>query len=245
MTILEELIQSIKGDAPIRQVIVSTHSTVVCSRGCGLATTQLSTKPHGEEFIRDAGSLHFKSAKELAQYALSANPLEASIGLAAINSMLEINQKELQPMDAVDLAIKLAVGKRIVFVGHFPYIPKVSRVATECRVLELNPVEGEYSPERAKDFLPQAEFVILTAVTIITHALEYYLSLCSPKTIVMLSGPSTPLSQLLFNYPINILTGLIIEDEAQVVRAVSQGANIRQMRGIRKVTISKKEAIRS
>ena len=91
MKILSTLISSIKKDAPVREVIISTHSTLVCSHHCGISSTLFSTKPHGEEVIRDAGFLHQKTAKELANYALSENTLESSIGLAAINSIIEID----------------------------------------------------------------------------------------------------------------------------------------------------------
>lgn len=239
MPILEQLIHSIQRDAPVRQVIVSTHSTLVCSRGCGLAATQLSSKPHGEDAIRDAGQLHLKSVKELAIYALSDNPLEASIGLAAINSMINVDHTFLKPLDAVDLAIKLATGKRVIFVGHFPFIPKIRTVANDCKVIELNPNEGEFGPACAGDLLPKAEVVVITAATLITHALEVYLAFCNPKATVMLSGPSTPLSPQMFEHPIDILSGIIVEDEEKVIQAVSQGANIKQMWGIRKLSMFK------
>jgi uncharacterized protein len=239
MTILEELIQSIKDDAPVREVIVSTHSTLVCSRGCGLAATQLSTKPHGEEVIQDAGSLHLKSGKELAGYALSDKPLEASIGLAAINSLLEVDQKALQPLDAGALAVKLSIGKKVTIAGHFPFNPKIIEAAEECWVLELNPTKGEYSTDHAGEFIPRSDLVLLTAATLITHALEDYLALCQPKAMVMLSGPSTPLSPLLFEHHIDILSGVIVEDEKKVIQAVSQGANLRQMQGIKKIALAK------
>ena len=194
MTILEELIQSIQGDAPVRQVIISTHSTLVCSRSCGLAATQLSTKSHGEEVIRDAGSLHLKSAKKLAGYALSDNALEASIGLAAINSLLETDSASLQALDAGSLAVSLATGKKVTIAGHFPFNSRIKEAAEKCWVLEVNPSEGEYSIDHAGEFIPQSDVVLLTAATLITHALEDYLALCQPQVITMLSGPSTPLS---------------------------------------------------
>jgi uncharacterized protein (DUF4213/DUF364 family) len=239
MTIIEELIQSIQGDAPVREVIVSTHSTLVCSRGCGLTATQLSTKPHGEEVIRDAGSLHLKSGKDLAGYALSDNPLEASIGLAAINSLLEFDRKALQPLDAGEMAVKLSIGKKVTIVGHFPFNSRIKEAAEKCWVLELNPSEGEYSNDHAGEFIPQSDLVLLTAATLITHSIEDYLAFYRPQALVMLSGPSTPLSPLLFEHHIDILSGVMVEDEKKVIQAVSQGANLRQMQGIKKITLAK------
>jgi uncharacterized protein (DUF4213/DUF364 family) len=84
--LLEDLLASLPDDhTPVRSVTVGAHWTAVCSRHCGLATTIIGDKPHDHTtVVHDAGRLHLKSARELAEYARSENPLEAGIGLAAI-----------------------------------------------------------------------------------------------------------------------------------------------------------------
>ncbi len=239
MNILKTLISSIGKDEPVREVIISTHSTLVASHHCGIASTMISIKPHGEEVIRDAGLLHLKTAKELTKYALSENPLEASIGLAAINSIIEINSDLLIPLDASLLVTNLSIRKNVTFVGHFPFIPRVKEVASRCWVLELDPVAGEYTTEKAKEFIPQSDLVAISASTIINHSLEDLLALCKKDAIVMLIGPSTPLNSLLFEFNIGILSGIVVEDESQVIKAVSQGAIFRQMQGVKKMVMIK------
>ena len=239
MKILRTLISSIEKDAPVQEVIVSTHSTLVCSQRCGISSTILSTKPHGEEVIRDAGFLHLKTAKELANYALSENPLEASIGLAAINSIIEIDPDMAIPMDASLLATRLSIGKNVTVVGHFPFIPKVKEAASHCWVFEQNPIPGEYSAENTKDIIPQSDLIAISASTLINHTLENLLALCRKDAIVMLIGPSTTLSPLLFEFNIGILSGILVEDERQVLNAISQGAIFRQMQGVKRMVMIK------
>ncbi len=55
----------------------------------------------------------------------------------------------------------------------------------------------------------------------------------------MLLGPSTPLSPLLFDYGIRLLSGALVEEIEPVLAAVSQGANFRQVHhaGVRLVTL--------
>ncbi|MBM3123546.1 MAG: hypothetical protein FJZ87_00565, partial [Chloroflexi bacterium] len=89
MEILTALLNSIKNDAPVRSVLIGLHWTVVCSRGCGMAATLAPHESHGHARVREAGRLQRSSARELAEYALSGDTLEASIGVAAINSLLE------------------------------------------------------------------------------------------------------------------------------------------------------------
>jgi uncharacterized protein len=239
MKILDTLISSIKKDAPVRDVIISTHSTLVSSQRCGISSTMFSTKPHGEEMIRDAGFLHLKTAKELANFAVSENPLEASIGLAAINSIIEIDQGLAIPMDASLLASKLSKDKNVTIVGHFPFIPKIREVASHCWVLEMNPTPGELSTENTKDMIPKSDLIVIRASTLINHTLENLLGLCRKNAIVMLIGPSTPLSPLLFEFKIGILSGILVEDEKQVIKAVSQGAIFKQIQGVKRMVMIK------
>jgi len=237
--ILRTLISSIEKDTPVREVIVSTHSTLVCSHHCGISSTILSTKPHGEEVIRDAGLLHLKTAKELANYAVSENPLEASIGLAAINSIIETNPNLLIPLDASMLATKLSMGKNVAIVGHFPFIPKVKEAASHCWVLEQNPISGEYPTENAKEIISQSDLIAISASTLINHTLEDLLEFSRKDAIVMLIGPSTPLSPLLFEFNIDVLSGIVVEDETKVIKAISQGAIFRQMQGVKRMVMIK------
>jgi uncharacterized protein (DUF4213/DUF364 family) len=54
-------------------------------------------------------------------------------------------------------------------------------------------------------------------------------------------GPSTPLSPILFDYGVDILSGSVVENLDAVLQAVSQGANFRQVhqQGVRLVTMQK------
>jgi uncharacterized protein (DUF4213/DUF364 family) len=237
MNILEDLLSSIHQDSAVREVIVSTHSTVVCSLRCGMSATTLSTKPHGEEFIHDAGQLHLKSVKELAQLALSENPLEASVGVAAINSIIDIHEDQTRPLDAADMLKKLSQNKNVVIVGHFPFIPQIKATAKNLWVLEQNPDENEHDAGSAKRFVPQADILAITGATLINHTLEGLLSLRKRDAIVMVIGPSTPLSTVMFEHGIDVASGILVKDEGEVVRAVSQGAIFKQMKGIQRLVM--------
>ena len=60
MTILNELLDSIQHDAPVREVLVGAHWTCVCSRYGGLASTLTGSFPHGHFSVRGDGRLHEK-----------------------------------------------------------------------------------------------------------------------------------------------------------------------------------------
>ncbi|MBN1221421.1 MAG: hypothetical protein JXM69_21030 [Anaerolineae bacterium] len=56
---------------------------------------------------------------------------------------------------------------------------------------------------------------------------------------VLLLGPGTPLSPILFGYGVNFLSGVVVKKNDTVLQTVGQGANFRQLhqQGIRLVTM--------
>lgn len=236
MSLLDELVTSMSVDATVRSVLVGAHWTVVCSLHCGLASTLLGQKLHGEEKVRDVGHLHLKSALELAEFARSDNPLEASIGVAALNSLIEMDERQSVQVNAGEVLLERGRGKSIALVGHFPFIPKLRLVAEQLWVIEQHPGMNEFPAERAEDLIPQADIVALTGSALINHTLEELMQSCRPDALVMVLGPSTPLSPVLFERGADIISGARVVNEDAVLRTVSQGACFQQVEGVKLLT---------
>jgi uncharacterized protein (DUF4213/DUF364 family) len=239
MQILEDLLSYIHDDAPVRSILVGAHWTVVCSRNCGMAATMITSAPHAHAAVRDAGHLHAKSARQLAEYALSENILEASIGMAAINSLLDIDESRAIEINAVDVLAKQGKLKNVALVGHFPFIPRLRAAVNNLWVIEQHPVEGDYPAEAAGSLIPQAQVVAITSSALINHTLDGLLAICQPGVLVMMLGPSTPLSEVLFNHGVSLLAGSKIIDEQAVIRTVGQGATFQQVEGARLLTLGR------
>ena len=237
MSILDDLLNNVNINTPVRSVLVGVHWTVVCSRHCGMASTTMSSHPHGHIQVRDVGCLHLKSARELAELAYSVEPLEASIGVAAINSMLDVNKSLAVEINASEVLLSRGRGKNVALVGHFPFIQQLRSVAGQLWVIEQHPTEDEYPPEAAANLIPEADIVAITSSTFVNHTLDGLLSLCQSQATVMLLGPSTPLSPILFDYGVNILSGARVIDEGAVLRTVGQGASFRQVEGVKLLTL--------
>jgi uncharacterized protein len=244
MALLNNLLDSLNGDAPVRSVLVGVHWTVVCSHHCGLASTLLGDQPHGHEKVREVGSLHHKNARELAEFAKSDNLLEASIGVATINSLLDVDIDQAVEVNAGQVLADRGSGKNIALVGHFPFIPRLRQVASQLWVIEQRPAEGEHPVEAAADLIPQAEIVALTGSAIINHTLDNLLELCHPDALVMVLGPSTPLSPILFDYGVRILSGARVVNETDALRTISQGATFQQVQGVKLLTYVNSKEIR-
>jgi uncharacterized protein (DUF4213/DUF364 family) len=239
MSILDDLLARLPDDASVRSVLVGAHWTVVCSRNCGLASTITGDKPHAHEHVRDVGRLHLKSARELAEYARSDNPLEASLGMATINSLLEVDERNAVEINAGEVLADQGRGKNVALVGHFPFIPKLREQVGQLWVIEQRPSEGEYPAKAAPDLIPQANVVAITGTALINHTLDDLLALCRPDAQVLVLGPSTPPSPVLFEHGATIISGARVVDEAAVMRTVSQGATFQQVEGVRLLTLQR------
>jgi uncharacterized protein (DUF4213/DUF364 family) len=235
--ILDALLAHLPEDAPVRQVLVGLHWTVVCSRGCGMAASLVSEHAHGHVQVHEVGRLHERSALELAGLVHSTELLEASIGVAAINSLLPVDVSAGREINAAEVLLERGSGKKVALVGHFHFIEQLRQAAGELWVIEKRPIEGEYPEEAAADLLPKADVVAITGSALVNHTLDGLLAACRPAATVMVLGPSTPLSPILFNYGVDIISGTVVEDEAAVLRTVGQGASFRQVEGVRLLTL--------
>jgi hypothetical protein len=130
-------------------------------------------------------------------------------------------------------------GKKIAVVGHFPFIPALREVASELWVIEQSPSTGEHPAEAAGTLLPRAQVVALTASALINQTMDRLLSLCDPNALVMVLGPSTPLSPAWFERGVELLSGSRVVDEQDVLRTVSQGATFQQVEGVKRVTLER------
>jgi uncharacterized protein (DUF4213/DUF364 family) len=236
MNIIDTLIASLPDNIPVRSVLVGAHWTVVCSRRCGMAATLMSSHAHGHKQVRDVGRLHKKSVRELAELARSDELMEASIGVAAINSLLDMDEALAVEINASEVLTSRGRGKNVALVGHFPFIPQLRESAGQLWVIEQNPSEDEYPAEAAEDLIPRADIVAITSSSLVNHTLDGLLALCPPQATVMLLGPSTPLSPILFERGATIISGTRVVDEAAVLRTVGQGAAFRQVEGAKLLT---------
>jgi uncharacterized protein (DUF4213/DUF364 family) len=188
--------------------------------------------------VRNAGSLTGLSALELAQYARSDNVLEASIGMAAINSLIDIDEARCVEENALDVLARKGRGKNIALIGRFTWIPKLRTVARTLWVIEQSPRAGELPAEAAEEVLPQADVVGITGTSFVNHSIEKLLGL-SKKAFVVMIGPTSPLSPVLFDLGVDVIAGVKVIEPEKTIRTISEGAIFSQMAGVRLVTMAK------
>jgi uncharacterized protein (DUF4213/DUF364 family) len=245
VTITDDLLAELKTDAPVRQVVVGAFWTAVVLESNPIRAGLGSTL-HGEHHdegppVREPGRLRERSGRELAELLRSPQILEASVGMAALNALLDVDESSCVDLNAEDLIVERGAGKRVAIVGHFPFVDRVRQVARESWVLELRPRPGDLAAGQAVDVLPQADVVALTGTSLLNHTFDDLVALCRPEAFVVLLGASAPLSPVLLERGVDAVSGTKVVDVAAAVRAVSEGATFRQIPGKRLLTMARRD----
>jgi uncharacterized protein (DUF4213/DUF364 family) len=240
MKIIDDILSNLDCEAPVMDIRQGPFQTAVITRNCGLASTPHDPGPHHDRTpVKEAGLLLEKDTRALALMANSLSPMESAIGMATINSLIEVDEKRCTELNAGDLLVRNGEGKKIAIIGHFPFVPRLRKVAEELWVIEKNPQEGDLGERESERYLPQAEVVGITGTAFTNHTIEHLLELCAPRVYAVILGGTTPLSTVLFDYGINAVSGTKVVDSEMVLRCVSQGATFRQISGIELLTMRK------
>lgn len=228
--IIQDLVSTLNLDAQVTDVRVGLFHTAVVTRNCGLAATlprdALKQQP---PMVSEPGQLVGKSAGELVGMAFSERIVEAAVGIATINSLLEINEHACQEVNARELIADKGRDKDIAIIGHFPFIPYLRTLARSLWVIEKNPQDGDLPEDDVEHCLPQADVLAITGTAFTNHTIQHLLDLRKKNAFVIVLGDSAPLSPVLFDYGIDAVSGTKVVDANAALRSVSEGANYRQI----------------
>ena len=247
MKILDALLETLS-DTPVREVRVGLFWTAVVVEEdgglrCGLASTMRGGDHHhtGQRAVEEAGRLREQGSLALARLVHSDSPPEVSIGMAAINATLPPCAGDESDANAEVILAQHGAGKHVALVGHFPFVARLRERVGRLSVLEQRPKGDDLPAEMAPEVIPQADMLAITSLTLLNRTFDGLMALCSPQTLVLLLGPTTPLSPVLFDHGVDILSGSAVEDIPSVLRGVSEGADFRQLhrQGVRLVTLQR------
>ena len=240
MQLLEELINSLKRDLPVTAGVVGSHLIAVASRRLGLAA-HLPRVEGGKPVpsARVKFTLVGRSARDLAKWLMGDEWLMAGIGMASLNSLLEIDHDKFHEINAKHIIADRAAGKNLMVVGRFPFVNTIRSTVRNLWVMEKQPGAECISEEEGYRLLPEADVVAITGSSLINHTFERIMSHCRSGSFKIMLGPSTPLSPVLFDYGLDAIGGALVEVVNTVLAEVEQGASFRTLKGVRAVVMTK------
>lgn len=234
MTIIDELLATLP-DGSVQNICLGKHSVAVVveteqGRQCGLASRLRERNGYnGDSLAQDKMRLQGRGALELAKWVNLPDPTQTAIGMAAVNALLRPQTASWTEVNAEEIIARNGAQKHVVVVGHFPFVHRLRRRVGQLSVLELHPQAGDLPASAAGQVIPEADVVAITGTTLLNRTFEGLLKLCHPEAIVLMLGPTTPLSPVMFKHGVKYLCGSLVENERGVLDAVRQGYSFKQV----------------
>ena len=239
MKLLERLISDIE-ELDVEEVIIGVHSVLVKTRNmCGIAST-IKYCGHGIN-VDKAGSLEDLNLKELAEYALSDNLLESSIGMAAINCGLSKTVGKYRVVNAKKVIREKGKNKVLGIIGHFPFLDEQKDHFKTCYIFEKQPKPGDLKESDIPVFLPKVDVAAITGTSITNHTFDAIRESLPKESYNIILGPSTPLSPILFEYGMDMVSGTRVTDYDIAKKYVLQATPTRYLRGIEMISLFKED----
>ncbi|MCI8283816.1 MAG: DUF364 domain-containing protein [Firmicutes bacterium] len=251
-SLYDRLIEGIPDNLEVDDVVCAHYGAMVYSNGSiGLSEfrDEFDTRP-----MLESGNKLNMSLKQLASGIKSWNITEASMGHAAINAYY--NSPEMAEKNGIVLTDSLhsedrnadpfityqkeVAGKKVVVVGHFPYLEQLFGPICDLHIIENYPYMGDY-PEQATEYLiPGCDFAFIGALTIVDKRLPRLLELAK-DAFVGIVGPVTIMSPILFEYGVDELDGIVIKDPKIAERVTKEQEIMKIYASGQKVSLRKTE----
>lgn len=244
MSIISDLIhiaKSNQNDHKVSEVLIGLHWTMVSGVHSGLAATLGDVSCCHSNEMSHAGHLHERSVFELLELLYSSNPLEVSVGMAALNSLLKFNENEVIECNARDLLVEKSKNKTVTIIGHFPFLDLLREKADLLNVLELTPGPGELDASEYVNVLPVSNVIGLTATTLMNGTFDDLHRYFPKDAFVVMMGPSTPMTPFLFDFGIHVLAGSKVTDPTTLSHFITQGTTLHGAEGLKRISITRKK----
>ncbi|MFA5478745.1 MAG: DUF364 domain-containing protein [Candidatus Muiribacteriota bacterium] len=140
----------------------------------------------------------------------SDNMLHRAVLYAVINSLTPLPEKA-EEKNAFDfLSEEYLESRKSVFIGHFPRGEKYREKGFKADIIEMNPSEGDFKWGEADHILAEANVVFITGITLLNQTFSEIINKTIKAEKRILTGPTAPLSEKMFDYGIDIIGSIEI-----------------------------------
>ena len=221
----ENLYEDLIVDAPntkIDEIVIGHNwSYVETKKGAGVGRTPCRGT-EGARTLENAGDFVGKTIKELSQWLTSDDDLGRSVAIAALSSAYNYNAKGRTGETEWGFRLfKEAIGEKVC-IGNFP---PASKIIPDIKIVEREPKDGQYSVEEGEKLLQTADYVVVTAQTLMNGSLPRILFLAQNAQIMIL-GPTSPLSPVWKKYGVRYVCGMRVTDNVSMRHFTSQAGSM-------------------
>ena len=205
----------------------------------GLASTLTSiTNKFDCSALKFSGSLTTKTIRELLSWCSEIPSIKKIIGIATLNSVSQHVLSVIKPYKRISKTLleylKIDKQTTVTFIGLMkPLIRNVRRITKLITIIEDTiPVNKEFEELNIKHRIQElkgkelsTDLLICSGTTLLNDSIEKILDLFRKKAQkVIILGPTASLvPDILFDYGVDILGGIEINDLNAVIRVIQEG----------------------
>jgi len=229
--LVNQMIQDInRPSIVVEQVVVGSKFLGLVAGGRMGLSSLLNAVP-GQGEIELVENLAGKPVTDAIRLIRQSSPFLISMGFAALNACNAPDPDDIDPMNfpADELIASLGKDRVTGLVGEFPFVNQLADRVGTLHLFELKAVANALPRDQWESVLPELDILAITGTTLLTRQMAWYLSRASRATIVIL-GPTTPISRVLFEHGANYLCGSVVTDIKKVAESVKTGSCFRDIK---------------
>lgn len=182
-----------------------------------------------------------RSAADLVPLLESSDAIEAGLGLACVNALVNRPEPTQSGGDILE-HLDVRADDDVAMVGNFgPLVGPLQQRARSLTIFErVAAPTGVLRPQgEAIEALSCCTIALITATSLINHTVDGLLEAARACRQVALVGASTPLVADVFEATgVTLLSGVVVTMPDEILRVVSEGGGMRQFSPhVRKVTV--------
>ena len=188
-----------------------------------------------------SGRLSNRSARKYLDDIFSGNILKRTLGIATLNTLSSMcwdlmPEKDYEIKVGVDAFDELEIdpAKNSAVVGALvPMLKKLISADAPFKVFEMDSktLKGEelnhfLTPDKAPEYLPSADLVVITGVTILNDTLEGLLRNAKEGAEVLVTGPTAGmLPDAFFKRGVTMIGGILVTKPDELLNIISEGGS--------------------
>ncbi|MBA3009870.1 MAG: DUF364 domain-containing protein [Proteobacteria bacterium] len=213
----------IRPDAVVEEVIAGSKFVAVRAGGRMGLSSLLGARPREYEKNLEHQMMG-KDVKQVAGLISRPSPFAISLGIAALNAGNAPDPNHVEPsgFPADDLIARLGKDKITGLVGEFPFTASLKNRVGRLYLFELRDVPGAVPRDQWESVLKRLDVFAVTGTALLTRKMAWFLSRAPQATVIIL-GPTTPFSPVLFSHGADYLCGSVVTDMEKVAQGIRAG----------------------
>jgi len=216
----------------VKEILIGLTWTLCQGEGIGLAMSPaIPTRT-----LSWSGTLVNKNIAELVPWLTSWQPYEATVAMAAINSVINprsplLEKAQILPskgdknLAVFEYFLPLIQGQKVTVIGRYPGLSNYEK-EFDLKVIERQAIAEDFPDPAAEFLLPQSDWVFLTATSIINKTFPRLVELSQNAKLVLM-GPTVPWLNELGEMGIDYLAGVAITHPEKLRQTIAEGGGRR------------------